>query len=78
MLNVQILTSVHPEGHETNMPPRKFLIGESLLTSLFTFSSLAYDLPHRSRGRIYKLNAKVERPDLVERFVQFSALCKQN
>ena len=38
-------------------------IGESLLTSLFTFSSLAHDLTHRSRGNIYELNAKVERAD---------------
>ena len=27
------------------------------------FSSLAYDLTHRSRGRICELNAKVERAD---------------
>ena len=38
-------------------------IGESLLTSLLTFCSLAYDLPNRSSGRIYELNAKVERAD---------------
>ena len=41
------------------------------------FCSLAYDLPNRSSGRIYELNAKVERADSVEQFVQFSALCKQ-
>ena len=41
------------------------------------FSSLAYDLTHRSRGRIYELNAKVERADKVGQFVQFSALCEQ-
>ena len=28
-------------------------IGEFLLTSLFTFSSFAYDLTHRSHGSIY-------------------------
>ena len=33
--------------------------GESLLTSLFTFLLIT----HRSRGRIYELNAKVERAD---------------
>lgn len=40
-------------------------IGESLLTSLFTLilSSLAYDLTHRSHGRIYELNANVEKAD---------------
>ena len=27
------------------------------------FSSLAYNLTHTSRGRIYELNAKVERAD---------------
>ena len=32
---------------------------------------------HRSRGRIYELNAKVERADKVGQFVQFSALCEQ-
>ena len=36
-------------------------IGESLLTSCLHFCSLAYDLPNRSSGRIYELNAKVER-----------------
>ena len=36
-------------------------IGESLLTSFLHFSSIAHDLPHRSRGRICELNAKVER-----------------
>ena len=41
------------------------------------FSSLAYDLTHRSRGGIYELNAKVERADKVGQFVQFSALCEQ-
>ena len=43
-----------------------FSIGESLLTSLFTFSSLAYGLTHRSRGNIYELNAKVERADYIK------------
>ena len=38
-------------------------IGESLLTSLFTFLSLAYDLPNKSSGRIYELNARIERAD---------------
>ena len=38
-------------------------IGESLLTYCLHFCSLAYDLPHRSRGRIYEVNAKVERAD---------------
>ena len=41
------------------------------------FCSIAYDLPKRSRGRIYELNAKIERAYKVEQFVQFSALCKQ-
>ena len=27
------------------------------------FSSLAYDLTHRSRGRVHELNAKIERAD---------------
>ena len=35
-------------------------LGES---SLFTFSLISIDLTHRSRGGIYKLNAKVERAD---------------
>jgi len=56
-----------------NLISCKLGIGESLLTSLFTF----LDLPNRSRGRIYEINAKVERADQVEQFVQFSALCKQ-
>ena len=30
---------------------------------VYNFSALAYDLPHKSRGRIYELNAKVERAD---------------
>ena len=30
---------------------------------VYIFCSLAYDLPNRSRGRIYELNAKVERAD---------------
>ena len=52
-------------------------VRESLLTSMFSFSSLAYDLTHRSRGRIYELNSKAERADYFEQFVQFSSLCKQ-
>ena len=35
---------------------------------VYIFSSIAYDLNHRSGGRIYKLNAKVERPDKPEFF----------
>ena len=30
---------------------------------VYIFSSLAYDLTHRSRDRIYQLNAKIERAD---------------
>ena len=30
---------------------------------VYNFSALAYDLPHRSRGRIYELNAEVDRVD---------------
>ena len=30
---------------------------------VYIFSSLAYDLTHRGRGRIYELNAKLERAD---------------
>ena len=52
-------------------------VRESLLTSMFSFSSLAYDLTHRSRGRIYELNSKAERAHYFEQFVQFSSLCKQ-
>ena len=39
------------------------LTGESSLKSLLHISSLAYDLIHRSRGRIhiYELNSKLER-----------------
>ena len=40
-------------------PLNKVSTGESLLTSLFTFLLIT----HRSRGRIYELNAKVERVD---------------
>ena len=39
------------------------LIGEPLLTSLFTFLLISIRLPNRSSGRIYELNAKVERAD---------------
>ena len=46
-------------------------------TSLFTFLLISIRLRNRSSGRIYELNGKVETADLVERFVQFSALCKQ-
>ena len=56
----------HQYGHRDVMWIRS--IGESLLTSL-RFSSLAYALNHRSRGRIYELNAKVERA------VKLSNLC---
>ena len=30
---------------------------------VYIFSSFAYDLTHRDRGRIYELNAKIERAD---------------
>ena len=46
-------------GHHREYPAG---IGESLLTSSFTFF-LAYDLTHRSRGRIYELNETIERAD---------------
>ena len=52
-------------------------MGECFLTSLCTFSSLAHDLAHRSRGRIFEVNAKVEKGGQIEQFVQFSALWKQ-
>ena len=34
-------------------------IGKSLLTSLFTFSSLAYDLTHKLRDRIQLLRERL-------------------
>ena len=38
-----------------------FLIGQSLLTSLRTFfGSLAFELTHRRRHRMHKLNPKVD------------------
>ena len=44
--------------------PTGACIGESLLMAFcLHFCSLAYDLPNRSSGRIYELNAKVERAD---------------
>ena len=30
---------------------------------VYIFSSLAYDLTHRGRGRFFELNAKIERAD---------------
>ena len=44
-------------------PPPPPGIGESLLTSLFTFFLISIRLTHRSRGRINELNAKVKRGD---------------
>ena len=43
------------------------LPGESSVTSLLHISSLAYDLTHRSRGRIHihELNSKLERAYLL-------------
>ena len=46
-------------NHETHWPLWANLCGRHCLY----FSLLAYDLTHRSRDRIYELNAKVERAD---------------
>ena len=58
---------------------RKTRIGESLLTSwhCLHFSSLTYDVTHRSHGHLYQLNSKVERALYLEQFVKFSAFSKQ-
>ena len=42
------------------------------------FSSLAYDSTHTSRGSRYEPNAKIERADWVEEFVQFFQLFASN
>ena len=64
-------------GFYKGAPPPPPGIGESLLTSLFTFFLISIRLTHRSRGHINELNAKVKTGDNVEQFVQFSAPCKQ-
>ena len=77
-----------PRKGELSSAPRGFAARSRVLARLASvaqigerhclhFSSLEYDLTHRSRGRIYELNAKVERADKVGQFVQFSALCEQ-
>ena len=51
--------------------PSSLSIGESLLTSLFTFFVIS--IRHRSRGtdiRRYELNSKVARANLLEQFLQ--------
>ena len=52
-----------PERFAIPEPQKKrTCTGESLLTSLFTFLLISIRLNRRS-GRIYELNAKVERAD---------------
>ena len=46
-------------------------VGESLLTSLFTFFLISIR-PQRRHGRIYELNSKAE----LKQFVQFLAVLK--
>ena len=56
--------------HSSLDAPSSLSIGESLLTSLFTFFLIS--IRHRSRGSIYvyELNSKVARANLLEQFVQ--------
>lgn len=56
----------------------RLTIGESLLTSLFTFSSLTCIRLNSEKPSVaYELNSEVEKADWLEQFVQFSAFCKQ-
>ena len=50
-------------------------VGESLLTSLFTFILISIR-PQRRHGRIYELNSKAEKADELKQFVQFLAVLK--
>ena len=53
-------------------------IGESLLTSSFTFLLISqYELTHQRCHRMHKSNSQVERVGKFEQVVQFSALCNQ-
>ena len=52
-------------------------MGESLLTSLFTFFLISIRLNSKKPWSFIKLKAKVERADKVEQFVQFLTLTLQ-
>jgi len=52
------------EDHRQRMKrDRKCDFATSEKANCLHFCSLAYDLPNRSSGRIYELNARVERAD---------------